>query len=224
MYFTPVVEYNPEVPRPGKPEEEKKIQAWAATHPKIVTMPDKPPLSDAAKLVRGLLASGAGAIFITSVYEYLTLAGVVDSMNAARLVLIFAGLVGFCGVLVSEIVWGKSRKTIVFTAIGTAIVLIIGLWSLDSWTVRYRIAHSPPAPVAPAPISAEELTKLIERWNQEQEKKNCQTWINAQGSKGMRFNNSRLEGTLGACGTAIDGRNSQDLQLNNTPVRVNPPK
>jgi hypothetical protein len=101
----------------------------------------KLPLSDAAKLLRGILASGAGAIFIASVYEYLSLAGVVDSMNAARTVLVFAGLVGFFGVLVSEIVWEKSHKRIVFTAVVTALVLSGGLWCLDSWTVRYREAH-----------------------------------------------------------------------------------
>ncbi len=125
-------------------------------------------MSDAAKLVRGLLASGAAAIFIASIYEYLSLAGVVDSMNAARIVLIFAGLVGFSGVLVSEIVWGKSRKTIVLTAIGTAVGLSFALWKLDSWTVRYRIAHTVPAPTTTSqsdalPPIVSELVKEYEK-------------------------------------------------------------
>src|ERR1700722_9095214 len=65
-------------------------------------------LRDTPKLLRRILAGGVFALFIGALYEYLSLAGVGDSMGAARLVLIFAGLVGFGGVLFSEIVWGGS--------------------------------------------------------------------------------------------------------------------
>jgi hypothetical protein len=143
------------MPRPSKLVEEAKIKAWAVAHPKVIVPPGKSSSSDAAKLVRGLLGSGGGAIVFAAISEYLALAGVVDSLAAARLFLIFAGLVGFVGVLVSEIVWGKSRKTIVLTAIATAFVLSLGLWRLDLWTVRYRLAHAPPAiaPQTPSPNS-----------------------------------------------------------------------
>jgi len=137
------------MPRPSKITEQERIRAWVITHPRGIVPPDKPPLSDAAKLTRGVLGSGAVAIFFASVYEYFSLAGVVDSMSAARVVLIFAWVIGFVGVLVSELVWGKSRKTIMRTAIGTALILTVGLWSLDSWTVRYRIAHAPPGASSP---------------------------------------------------------------------------
>jgi hypothetical protein len=103
---------------------------------------EKIPLSDGAKLLRALFASGAFVLFVPTIYEYLALAGVVDSMIAARIVLIFAVAIGFLGVLVSEIMWGKTLKRKVLTALFTAVVLALGLWALDAWTVSYRNAHS----------------------------------------------------------------------------------
>jgi hypothetical protein len=104
----------------------------------------KPPMSDAAKRLRGLLASGGVALFLASIYEYLSLAGVVDSMGAARVVLIFAGLIGFCGVLVSELFWGKSTTRKVLVSAISAVVLVGVLWRLDAWTVHYRATHPVP--------------------------------------------------------------------------------
>jgi hypothetical protein len=111
---------------------------------------EKPSLSDAAKLIRGILASGATALFLASIYEYLSLAGVVDSMNAARAVLILAGLIGFFGVVGSELVWGKSHRQQLAVVASAAVLLCLSLWQLDSGTVRYRSAHAPAAS-APAP-------------------------------------------------------------------------
>jgi hypothetical protein len=96
---------------------------------------------DTPKLLRGILASGGFALFVSGLYEYLSLAGVADSMGAARLVLIFAGSVGFGGVLLSEIVWGGSlRQKCVVTTL-TAIFLSVSLWRLDAWTVHYKSNH-----------------------------------------------------------------------------------
>jgi hypothetical protein len=141
------------MPRPHQLEEEAKKRAWAIAHPKELTLPKPNTGPDKAKLfLRAVLFSAPLALFIGSIYEYWSLAGVVDSMIAARIVLIIGGLISLLGILISEIVWGKSRKTIIITGVLSTLFLGVGLWQLDSWTVRYRIAHTPEA--AKPPIAA----------------------------------------------------------------------
>jgi hypothetical protein len=145
------------MPRPRLFAEADRIRAWTIAHPKIIVVPEKSPMPDWAKLVAGILASGGAMVFLASIYEYLTLAGVVDSMPAARIVLVLAGVAAFAGILVSELLWGKSRKAMIVAAITAAVALIVGLWNLDSWTVRYRVAH------AQQPLTASEARDYSER-------------------------------------------------------------
>jgi len=132
------------MPRPRLLAEANRIRAWAVSHPKSIAVPDTPPLSRWAKITRTALASGPVALFLGSIWAYFSLAGVVDSMNAARIVLITGAAILFIGILVPQVVRHKSRKVIMLTAIVTALILTPGLWGLDSWTVRYRVAHTQP--------------------------------------------------------------------------------
>ena len=57
-----------------------------------------------------------------------------DSMNAARIVLITGAAILFIGILVPQVVRRKSRKVIMLTAVVTALILpprIVGLGFLD---------------------------------------------------------------------------------------------
>jgi hypothetical protein len=136
------------MPRPRLLAEADRIRAWTIAHPKTIVVPERSPMPDSARLVRGILASGGAMVFLASIYEYFALAGVADSMPAARIVLILAGVAAFAGILVSEFLWGKSRKAMIVAAITAAVGLVVGLWGLDSWTVRYRVAHTQPTTTA----------------------------------------------------------------------------
>jgi hypothetical protein len=93
--------------------------------------------SSQGKLLRRLLASGAFAVVVTSIYEYLSLSGVVD-MGAARIVLFFAWFIGTIGTFVSETVGDKSLK---YKIVSTGLVgLLRGILfiALDAWTTGYK--------------------------------------------------------------------------------------
>jgi hypothetical protein len=195
------------MPRPIKLQEEVRKLAWETAHPKIAAVPEKPPISKTAKFTRAVLASSPVALFIGSVYAYFSLAGVVDSMNAARLILILGGIALFAGILVSEMVWGKSRKFIIRTAIGTGMALSMGLWSLDKWTVRYRIAHTPPLPVALLPPVAPKEDP-------------CAPMFEFKDSKNIEFESDNLH----TCGQAIKADNVDNLKMKNTKVHQTPKK
>jgi hypothetical protein len=137
------------MPRRLKLEEEAKQKAWAIAHPPIVVSAShKSPMSDARKLVATILASGVTGVVGTLLSTYLSVAGVNDSMTAAKIILIISGIVMFAGVLVSEWVWGKSRSGRVLWITATGVFLICSLWGLNVWTSRYRlanqVAHNPP--------------------------------------------------------------------------------
>jgi hypothetical protein len=185
-----------------------------------------PLLFSSAKLLRRIIAGGVVAILIVSIHKYLDLAGVTESMTAARAVLVLGCLVVFIGVLVIELEWEKSRKKIIYIAIVAASVLTAESWALDSWTVRYRIAHAPPilvpstvafaAPQLPAQMEARLVlhTKLRTTAAASQSKCSNPTaiFIGAQISGGLVWND-------GACseyiGTKID--NKGGISVLNTP-------
>jgi hypothetical protein len=88
-------------------------------------------------LLRGLFASGAFALVVASIYEYLALAGVID-MDAARGVLFFAWAIGTVGTLASESVASKSITHKIVSTFLVGLVLGIGFIILDAWTMGYR--------------------------------------------------------------------------------------
>lgn len=113
----------------------------------LTARPAKTP--SAAKLIHGLSASGGFVLFIGALYEYWSLAGVVN-MTLARIVLVFAGLVGLASVVSSEPWWGKTRKQKMTVTAVTALILSVGLWRLDAWTANHRstqiVSNSASAP------------------------------------------------------------------------------
>jgi hypothetical protein len=112
-----------------------------------------------SKLLRGVLYSGAFGLFVSSIYAALGLAGVVDSMGAARLVLVFAWFCAVGGVLVSELLWGKSRRSKIVAVLCTAVIAAIFLTSVERWIVSYRIAHAVPSPPPTATPKPPEIAK-----------------------------------------------------------------
>src|ERR1700722_17641906 len=59
-----------------------------------------------SQFARAVLASGAVAIVLDAIWSYFAVAGIVH-MGAARVILVFAWIVGTTGIVVSDYLWGK---------------------------------------------------------------------------------------------------------------------
>src|SRR5271165_4369378 len=92
-------------------------------------------------ILRGVLASGAVALFIATIYAYLEVAGLIH-VGTARVILFFGWLVGVIGIVVSEQIWGRTLKHKLRVGMVASRALAAILFLLDVWTVR----HLPPAP------------------------------------------------------------------------------
>jgi hypothetical protein len=208
------------MPRPSKLAEETRKQVWAADHPKIAVVADTPAPSGWVRFVRMALASGPLALFFGCIWAYFSLAGVVDSMNAARVVLIVGALILIAGILVSEFMWGKSRKTIVLTGVVAVLVLGLGLWQLDVFTVRYRIAYAPPSVRTPLSngVTFDDVT--FKSFGSTQIQVNDGTTLNMKGDSSISNGKVGVENNGGHIN--MDGHAS--VHDNEKNVVLNPPK
>ncbi|MGI8772410.1 MAG: hypothetical protein ACR2JE_13350 [Acidobacteriaceae bacterium] len=102
-------------------------------------IPTQEPHPEEAPLMRKL-ASGAFALFIAAVYEYLSLAGVFG-MNPARAALIFAWAIGVLGVCASRPFQRRPGKGRVLIGALSGVVLAASLFGLDQWTVHWKKTH-----------------------------------------------------------------------------------
>ena len=111
-------------------------------------MLEPPPPSPPANLVRlfrNVLAGSILALFVGAIFEYLSVAGVID-MGAARIILFFAWGVGTVGVIGSEVVSGQSRQRKLAVSILAPSVLAVLLFFFDRWAIRHRHVEQGTAP------------------------------------------------------------------------------
>lgn len=95
------------------------------------------------RFIRAILGSAAFAVLLEALWCYLAVSGLVH-MGAARVVLVFAWLVGTIGIIVSDYVWGRPFVHRIRLGVFASIALGLLLIGLDSWTVRHRPAEVHP--------------------------------------------------------------------------------
>ena len=107
-------------------------------------------LAPARALLIALTGSNVFALIVGSIYEYLSLRGVL-SRWAAWCVLVFVWLLGVVGIVISEWVWGKGLKQRIWTGIIAAVLLGAILLGFDAFTSYFITKQEPvPPPLIPA--------------------------------------------------------------------------
>src|ERR1700675_1400744 len=98
------------------------------------------PASQIGLILFALVCSNIFALFITLVFEFLSLRGVVD-VNASRLVLFAAW---GCGVvIICAFAWGKGIRAKWRTVFSGSLLLAVVLWALDLWAPKPEIIVDP---------------------------------------------------------------------------------
>jgi hypothetical protein len=120
------------------PPKRLRIKSGILSNMAIVNIPPTPPPEiQTVKLVRGLLASGAGALFFGAIWAWCTMAGIVD-VYAARYILLFAWIVGIAGTILSEYLWGKPLKHKFLINILAGLALAVALHYLDNYALKLK--------------------------------------------------------------------------------------
>jgi hypothetical protein len=149
-------------------------------------MPERiadPPQIQTTKLVRGLLASGAVALFCSAISAWCTVAGIVD-IQAARLILAFAWTIGMAGTVASEFLWGKPLKRKLPINIAVGIVLAVGLYMLDNYGVKFRARNDAAKPFSePSSKNFPTAAEIVDELEKRRGKEPASVWANPTSTK-----------------------------------------
>jgi hypothetical protein len=91
-------------------------------------------------LVKGILTSAIVAVCLTLLFGAFALYGVI-SMWGARAILFIAWSIAVGGILLSDVIWDKSRRFKIFSTLVAAIVFGLAAWSIDTWAVKTKERH-----------------------------------------------------------------------------------
>jgi hypothetical protein len=113
------------------------------------------PIGLVGKVVKALIASAAVSLASTLLTAALTTYGVVN-VGAARLMLVFAGLVIIGALTTSDYLCDKSWKHVLTVFLLSFVLVGSGLFLLDGWAIRKRAeqdAHTTPPPLPKTTIN-----------------------------------------------------------------------
>jgi hypothetical protein len=88
------------------------------------------------RFVKGILTSAVVALCLTLLFGAFALYGVI-SMAGARMSLFVAWCVAVGGMLLSDVIWQKSRRFKIVSTVAAALVFGVIAWGIDTWAVHY---------------------------------------------------------------------------------------
>jgi hypothetical protein len=92
------------------------------------------------RFVKGILTSAIVAVCLTLLFGAFALYGVI-SMAGARILLFVAWCVAVGGMLLSDVIWQKSRRFKIVSTVAAALVFGVIAWGIDTWAVHTRERH-----------------------------------------------------------------------------------
>jgi hypothetical protein len=92
------------------------------------------------KLIKGILTSAIVAVCLSLLFGALTLYGVI-SVDGARIILAITWCIAVSGVLLSDVIWNKSRRFKIASMVIAAIGFGVIAWGMDTWAVHLKERH-----------------------------------------------------------------------------------
>ncbi len=92
------------------------------------------------RFVNGILTSAILAVCLSLLFGAFALYGVI-SMAGARVFLFVAWCVAVGGMLLSDVIWKKSRRFKIVSTVSAALAFGVIAWEIDTWSVHTRERH-----------------------------------------------------------------------------------